>query len=435
MLKKVIQKKTQIDNLGEEIRVLYVAMTRAKEKLIMTGYLKKPEDLYIEKDFSFFELMSVKSYLELVLPAMNNRFDDSMKIRLIGKEEIISSEMAKQVFLSQDLADIRRNIDSGLRDENIQKLIRDRLSFTYPYSDEAQLRVKLSVSELKKMGQFIDDEDSDKLYEEQADNKIYTMAESKDRSSEDLSSNDLGRSEKVTSEDTESIDFDKTGSKDIESKDFDKTVSEDMEDIEINNGVVSDKDTGMVVSRDQYIPEFIKGTEEEISGTDRGTIYHKVLELLKPNKVNNIDDLKSQLHDMVLQGQITKDDIARLNLKNIYTFTQSNVAKRLSEAEKEGKLYKEKQFVIGLPTSDVYPDKNSEELILIQGIIDVFFEEEGELVLLDYKSDIVQHEDQLIDRYKVQLIYYKKALEQILGKKVKEMIIYSLYLGKEIVVK
>lgn len=367
LLKKVIQKKTQIDNLGEEIRVLYVAMTRAKEKLIMTGYLKKPEDLYIEKDFSFFELMSVKSYLELVLPAMNNRFDDSMKIKVIGKEDIISSEMAKQVFLSQDYTDLIQNVDKGVRDESIQKEIEERLSFTYPYSDEAMLRVKLSVSELKKMGQFIDDEDSEKLYEEQA--------------------------------------------------------------------VVSDEDTSIVVSRDQYIPEFIKGTQEEITGTDRGTIYHKVLELLKPNKVNNINDLKSELHDMVLQGQIAKDDIARLNLKNIYTFTQSSLARRISKAEKEGKLYKEKQFVIGLPTSDVYPGKDSEELILIQGIIDVFFEEEGELVLLDYKSDIVQHEDQLIDRYKVQLIYYKKALEQILGKKVKEMIIYSLYLGKEIVVK
>ena len=74
-------------------------------------------------------------------------------------------------------------------------------------------------------------------------------------------------------------------------------------------------------------------------------------------------------------------------------------------------------------------------LILVQGIIDLFFEEEGELVILDYKSDLVKEESQLIDRYETQLVYYKKALEQILNKKVKEMIIYSLYLGKEIYIR
>lgn len=400
LLKKVIQKKTQIDNLGEEIRVLYVAMTRAKEKLIMTGYLKKLENLYIQKDFSFFELASVKSYIELVLPAMNNRFDDTMKIKVIGKQDIISTEIAKQAFLNHDYEDLKKDIDTGVRDESIQKEIKDRLGFEYPYSDDAKYRVKLSVSELKKLGQFVDDEDSEKLYEEQPDNKIYTEITSKD----------------MLSEDTYNI------------------ASYDMEHEKLDNEIISDKDTSLL-SDDQYIPDFIRGTQEEISGTDRGTLYHKVLELLKPYKVHNMKDLRAELDDMVLDGHISKDDIARLNLKNIYTFTQSNIARRISKAEKDGKLYKEKQFVIGVEASDVYPDRDdSQELILIQGIIDVFFEEDGELVLLDYKSDIVQDENQLIDRYKVQLIYYKKALEQILDKKVKEMVIYSLYLGKEIIV-
>ena len=88
LLKKVIQKKIQIDNLGEELRVLYVAMTRAKEKLIMTGYLKSVEDMDIQKDFSFYTLMSVKNYLELVLPAMNNALTDYMKIKVIYKSDI-----------------------------------------------------------------------------------------------------------------------------------------------------------------------------------------------------------------------------------------------------------------------------------------------------------------------------------------------------------
>ncbi|NLO09070.1 MAG: UvrD-helicase domain-containing protein, partial [Clostridiales bacterium] len=197
LLKKVIQKKTQIDNLGEELRVLYVAMTRAKEKLIMTGYLKSVDDMNIQKDFSFFELMSVKSYLELVLPAMNNVFTDYMKVSLLNKSDIILEEIVKQKFLEQDYKDIESEIIAGNRDEDIQKDIEKRLYFSYPYKSDSKLRVKLSVSELKKLGQFIDDEDSELLN---------------------------------------------------------------------------------YISDDRYIPDFIKGPGIEITGTDRGTLYHKVLE-------------------------------------------------------------------------------------------------------------------------------------------------------------
>jgi ATP-dependent helicase/nuclease subunit A len=104
----------------------------------------------------------------------------------------------------------------------------------------------------------------------------------------------------------------------------------------------------------------------------------------------------------------------------------------MRKAQKYGKLYKEKQFVIGLKADEVVKEFDSKELILVQGIVDVFFEEDGELVLLDYKSDIAASGDILVKRYKVQLEYYKKALEQMLNMKVKEMIIFSLYLGEEI---
>jgi ATP-dependent helicase/nuclease subunit A len=364
LLKKVIQKKIQIDNLGEELRVLYVAMTRAKEKLIMTGYLKSVEDMDIQKDFSFYTLMSVKNYLELVLPAMNNALTDYMKIKVIYKSDIIDEELVKQNFLQQDYKDLDSYITGGERNKDIQKEIERRLYYKYPYADEARFRVKLSVSELKRLSQSIDDEDGELLYDE-------------------------ANMDTVTPVDTDGI---------------------------------------------QYVPEFIRGPKAEMAGTDRGTLYHKVLELLKLSNVGSYDDLLKEMEDMVQAGRIERDDIGRLNIRNIYKYTQSDVAKRMIIAEADGKLYKEKQFVVGLKASDIYPEQDSDEIILVQGIIDVFFEEDGELVLLDYKSDVVRDEAQLIERYKVQLIYYKKALEQILGKRVKEMIIYSLYLGKEIAV-
>lgn len=371
LLKKVIQKKSLIDSLGEELRVLYVAMTRAKEKLIMTGYLKSMEDLYVKKDFSFFELTSVKNYLDLVLPAMNNKPRDYMDIKVYKKQDIIYEDMVKQVFLQKDQEELDNRIINQKRNENLQNEIKERLNFDYPYSKEANLRVKLTVSELKKIGQFIDDEDSEILFDrrlEEADN--------------------AGTEEKKSA-----------------------------------------------INENQYVPNFAKEASEQISGTDRGTLYHKVLELLDLSKVNDYKDLLRELDGMIEAGKITKEDMAKLNLKNIFRYSQSNIAKRVMKAQAAGKLYKEKQFVIGLKAKDIYPDQDSEELVLIQGIIDVYFEEEGELVLLDYKSDIAHNEKQLLDRYKIQLIYYKKALEQILNKKVKEMVIYSLYLGKEIPVK
>lgn len=112
----------------------------------------------------------------------------------------------------------------------------------------------------------------------------------------------------------------------------------------------------------------------------------------------------------------------------------SNLGKRLVQAEKTDNLYKEAQFMIGVPMKEMEPETDSEELVLIQGIIDLYLEEEDRLVLLDYKTDAVgkDGEQVLVDRYKAQLDWYQRALEQMTGKNVKEKIIYSLSLGKAI---
>jgi ATP-dependent helicase/nuclease subunit A len=157
-----------------------------------------------------------------------------------------------------------------------------------------------------------------------------------------------------------------------------------------------------------------------------------VLELLDLTRVNDKEDLRQELDRMIKSNKLKDAEVNKLKLDYIFRFTQSSVAARMRKAQADGKLYKEKQFVMGIQANEVVKDQDSDELILIQGIIDAFFEEEGEYVLLDYKSDIVENEELLVKRYEVQLLYYKRALEQILKKRVKEMIIYSLYLGKEI---
>ena len=100
----------------------------------------------------------------------------------------------------------------------------------------------------------------------------------------------------------------------------------------------------------------------------------------------------------------------------------------MAAAAKAGKLYREKQFVMGIPAREM-GDWDSDELVLIQGIIDAWFEEEDGLVLVDYKTDYVENTEVLVSRYKTQLDYYEKALTQMLGKNVKERYIYSYRLG------
>lgn len=379
LLKKVIQKKVQIENLGEELRVLYVAMTRAKEKLILTGYIPSVKELE-RKNFSFFELLSAKSYMDWVLPAMVNRMGrkpssldlpfswkkDGMVISIISQNELLKREMTKQLFLQSDeeaLLNINpeETYDSSLREE-----IKSRLNYSYPYLKEAGLKIKMTVSELKKLGQAEDEELSVNLYPK--------------------SPSGTGNQETAA-------------------------------DITESAGT---------------IPNFIRQKEEVTSGTDRGTLYHRVLELLDLTRIKTRDDLITEMERLVAESRINKEDIKKLKQDYIYRFVTSEVAERMKKAQFLNKLYKEKQFVMGIKAKEVMKDTDSEELILIQGIVDVFFEEDGELVLLDYKSDLVKQEDELVKRYRVQLDYYRKALEQMLGKRVKEMIIYSLPLGKEI---
>ena len=102
----------------------------------------------------------------------------------------------------------------------------------------------------------------------------------------------------------------------------------------------------------------------------------------------------------------------------------------MADAARHGKLYKEQPFVLSVDASEIYPADRSGEKILVQGIIDVYFEEEDGLVVLDYKTDKVYKIEELVGKYHAQLDYYGRALEQITGKKVKERCCYFFYLGE-----
>ena len=188
---------------------------------------------------------------------------------------------------------------------------------------------------------------------------------------------------------------------------------------------------------EMYVPEFIRGESTEIKANERGNAYHKVMELLDYDKVSSEDEVANQIEDFMKKGYITKEQFESINKKDIYKFVSSNIGKRIQKAKEKKLAQCEQPFVIGIPAKDLFEDESKgEDNILIQGIIDLFFEEDDGIVLVDYKTDRVTKKDGealLIERYSKQLELYKIALERMTGKKVKEKIIYSFGLGKEIV--
>ena len=222
-----------------------------------------------------------------------------------------------------------------------------------------------------------------------------------------------------------------------------------------------------------------------MSGADRGSAYHRVMELLdfekvleakaqiqeqnqewkqnqeqdqsqkeKHNEENNkemnreenrskksekseadtymILELERQITLMVEKELLQKPWSEAVSVKKLVIFFQSSLAQRMAKAQHLQKLKKEQPFVLGIAADRVKPQFPHEEQVLIQGIIDAFFEEGDDLILMDYKTDAVKTGEELVKRYHTQMEYYTEALERIVGKKVKERIIYSFALGEEI---
>ena len=178
------------------------------------------------------------------------------------------------------------------------------------------------------------------------------------------------------------------------------------------------------------LPNFIQEKTKHM-GAFRGTAYHKVLELLNFSREYTAEDIKKEMIRFADQRLMEREMIECINADDIEQFLKSNVGRRIHKAALRNKYHAEQPFVLGLDAEEVYDDV-SNEVVLIQGIIDVYFEENGELAVLDYKTDKVSCEKELIERYRAQLDYYAKALERLTGKHVKEKIIYSFTLKKEI---
>ncbi|MDE6981454.1 MAG: PD-(D/E)XK nuclease family protein, partial [Lachnospiraceae bacterium] len=168
----------------------------------------------------------------------------------------------------------------------------------------------------------------------------------------------------------------------------------------------------------------------------RGSAMHRAVECLPIEVLSGNPNLREVLNDEIQKiledGHLSKEMEELLRREKLVKFYQSDLAKRMKRAALLGQLYKERPFVMGKPADDIEHD-GSDTMILIQGIIDAFFEEEGEIVLLDYKTDVADTREELANRYRMQLNLYQEALSKKLEKKVKEKLIYSFYFDEVIV--
>lgn len=368
-LKKTIRCQTLLENLGEELRVLYVAMTRAKEKLILVGRIKTTElkenvPLEEEERISVHLLSDASSYMKWIAYGLDEKAP--IKVQICGKEDLQEAEFveAKAEQLARDVLEhwsLEQVYDPKLRTH-----LDTQFGYQYPYQEEQNLKMKFAVSELKT-----------RTYLEEGVEHLYE--------------NLVEETEKALK-----------------------------------------KKIGETSSSDALIPRFMQ-KEKKPTGAARGSAYHKALELLDFQREYDEELLKETMKQWEMKNLMSKEMLDSVSSKDLLRFLQCPSAKRMMKAARKGKLYKEQPFVLGVDAKEIYKDTTSDERILVQGIIDVYFEEDGELVVLDYKTDHVRSPEQLIERYASQLNYYAQALEQLLQKRVKEKVIYSFELKKEII--
>ncbi len=368
----VLARKLREDNLAEELRVLYVALTRAKEKLIMTATLERAAEkwesyrqMQMER-LSYLDFIEAGSYLDFLLPILPAT---GVKVSVIEPEQLLGTQVMEQVQL---YAGQQRLEDAGeLADVAALQGLRERFAYQYPYANLQKLYTKTTVSELK----------------------IAAMAER------------------------------------------DEGAFHTFEEREVV----------------PYIPLF-KREEEAVSGTVRGNAYHRVMELLdfeallgeqfselpkdyesyreKVDVVRLAADLHRFLQEETASLRLPEEYLQAVRQEKIVHFLLAPVAYRMWAADRRGELYREQPFVYGISADRLSEEFPKEESVLIQGIIDVFFVEDGKLVLLDYKTDVIGSMEELWNRYSTQLDYYQEALEKIMGVPVGEKVLYSFYLEK-----
>ncbi len=406
-----VSDKKRRDVIAEEMRLLYVAMTRAKEKLIMVGGLKDAEDTLAEcfeypmHALPFGNFQSSEKYLDLILPVIGcDEVKDVIDIRTVSVENIMEAGRREEESQASGVTEFAlvSGGDMTLVDAETLIILEKKFSYEYPYKYLENLYAKTTVSELK----------------------MAAMAE-KDEGAYDLMEH---------GEDETAVPVFAGGST--------STLYDDPDEV-----IPENKAEG--------------GKKLVISGTERGNAYHRCMQLLSWDRIlgpvtgtchasydeylNALSDNESSVKGSIEKfwaeelnaGHISEKTYMAVSAFKIMAFLRTELSYRMWIAENAGLLKREQPFVYGIPASRLLDPghKNTgsealdEETLMIQGIIDAYFVEDGKIVLLDYKTDAVSSMEELWKRYETQMDYYREALEGLTHMKVFERRLYSFKLG------
>ena len=430
---------------AEEERILYVALTRARDKLIMTGYFKGFKNAKgklstlgeLIKNTASVEgqqlptdiITQANTYLEWLVMGFARHLDGGNPLRVAIeyegptyfdlpdkkcriKVEIHDGSLYGDLDYKADIDETTINKIRELQAVNAVELpqeIEDRFNYSYPYSDATRRTAKISVSELKRRFQERELEAGtiDTLNE-----PIITVDTGAKRAVSDAI---LGQAIKIdpkSSVNVEAKNINPAGLPITEASDV--TVSSD----ELANSVFGRK------------PQALQSEEDVLTGAQWGTLMHEAMQWL-PLAQYTQASLTKELDALVMKGTFTEEERNLLSDTSLYKFFSSDLGQRLINAKR---IERELPFSMLFEGKRVYDTLEDGENLFLQGIIDTAFEEDGEWVLVDYKTDRVKSGEDLIKRYKIQMDLYKEALQRLTGMPVKACYIYSFRLHDAIII-
>lgn len=367
--KDAIKLKMKQETLSEEQRILYVALTRAKEKLYITGRSKDFTKYVQDKNkvLEMYESENIKldaklmkkanSYLDwimcvylfnqgrtITLKGEQYKLSDIITLNVSNKKDLLKTlakeEVVEQIDLKEKIGQILKN-KSDEENKKSEQALKELLEWKYDYIVDTTLPTKSSVTKIKQ--------------------------------------------EKIKLE-------------------------------EILKGIESEE----VEYKKSYTPKFMQ-EDKKISNAEKGTLVHLCIQRLDERKDYELKDIQNMILNLVEKEIITKNEADAIDVNLIYQYTKSQLFEELRQAKE---VHKEQPFYINIPAKDVVSEaENSKKNILVQGIIDLYYiDKNNNLVLIDFKTDYISNEpnakEKILEKYKVQLEIYKTALEQALGRKV-----------------
>ena len=366
LAKEAIRLQAKTETLSEEMRVLYVALTRAKEKLIITGISKDVEKSHIEKQslvqmyknekgiISEALIKRFKSYLdwfELVYYNNIEKIENYLNLKILKKTEILK-ELKNEEEAENGASLIQNLQDASDKISKVEEAdIKNALEWIYPYMESSVMPTKSSVTKIKEI---------------ENENNI------------------------------------------------------------VIDDILNAEESKFSIARPKFLNEV-----DTITGAQKGTLMHLCFQKLDETKEYSKETLKQMINGFVEKKLMTEQEAKAVNMYKLYAYTKSQLFTELKTAKK---VYKEQPFYINVKAKEVF-ENATDDNILVQGIIDLFYiNEDDEIVLVDYKTDYVEDgkEDDLVKKYRKQLDIYKKAIYEAMGKEVKHCYIYSVYLEKTI---